>query len=163
MARSQHPSRRAIRQASNLSEQLLRTLRESALWVFGAVTFVLWLALFSYDASDPGFTQASGNGEINNAVGRVGALVADLLFNLFGRPAYLFTVMVFYLGWMIFREQKTRQVLTRADYSFRVGGFLATLITSCALASLHFSPVGFRETAGGIVGQVVGGSLESLL
>ncbi|MCH8302338.1 MAG: DNA translocase FtsK 4TM domain-containing protein [Proteobacteria bacterium] len=163
MARSQHPSRRAIRQASNLSEQLLRTLRESALWVFGALTFVLWLALFSYDASDPGFTQASGNGEINNAVGRVGALVADLLFNLFGRPAYLFTVMVFYFGWMIFREQKTRQVLTRADYSFRVGGFLATLVTSCALASLHFSPVGFRETAGGIVGQVVGGSLESLL
>jgi len=141
----------------------MRTLRESALWVFGALTFVLWLALFSYDASDPGFTQASGTGEINNAVGQVGALVADLLFNLFGRPAYLFTVMVFYFGWMIFREQKSRQVLTRADYSFRVGGFLATLVTSCALASLHFSPVGFRETAGGIVGQVVGGNLESLL
>ena len=163
MARSQHPSRRSTSQASNLSEQLIRTLRESALWVFGALTFVLWLALFSYDASDPGFTQASGTGEINNAVGQVGALVADLLFNLFGRPAYLFTVMVFYFGWMIFREQKSRQVLTRADYSFRVGGFLATLVTSCALASLHFSPVGFRETAGGIVGQVVGGNLESLL
>ncbi len=163
MARSQHPSRRSTSQASNLSEQLMRTLRESALWVFGALTFVLWLALFSYDASDPGFTQASGTGEINNAVGQVGALVADLLFNLFGRPAYLFTVMVFYFGWMIFREQKSRQVLTRADYSFRVGGFLATLVTSCALASLHFSPVGFRETAGGIVGQVVGGNLESLL
>ena len=124
---------------------------------------VLWLALFTYDASDPGFTQASGTGDINNAIGRIGALIADLLFNLFGRPAYLFTVMVFYLGWMIFREQKTRQELTRADYSFRVGGFLATLITSCALASLHFSPVGFRETAGGIVGQVVGGSLESMM
>jgi len=124
---------------------------------------VLWLALFTYDASDPGFTQASGTGEINNAIGRIGALIADLLFNLFGRPAYLFTVMVFYLGWMIFREQKTRQELTRADYSFRVGGFLATLVTSCALASLHFSPVGFRETAGGIVGQVVGGSLESMM
>jgi S-DNA-T family DNA segregation ATPase FtsK/SpoIIIE len=138
-------------------------LRESALWVFGALAFVLWLALFSYDASDPGFSQASGTGEINNAVGRVGALVADLLFNLFGRPAYLFTVMVSYFGWVIFREEKTREELTRADYIFRVGGFLAMLVTSCALASLHFSPVGFRETAGGIVGQVIGGSLESLM
>ena len=90
----------------------------------------------------------------------MGALIADLLFNLFGRPAYLFTVMVFYFGWMIFREQKTpHQEFTRADYTLRFIGFLATLISSCALATLHFSPVGFRETAGGIIGQVVGNGL----
>jgi S-DNA-T family DNA segregation ATPase FtsK/SpoIIIE len=163
MARSQHSTRRSAGHNSNLSEQLIATLRESALWVFGALAFVLWLALFSYDPGDPGFSQASGSGEINNAVGRVGALIADLLFHLFGRPAYLFTIMVFYFGWMIFREQRTRQELTKLDYGIRVGGFLATLITSCALASLHFSPVGFRATAGGIVGQLVGGGLESMM
>ena len=163
MARSQHSTRRSAGHNSNLSEQLIATLRESALWVFGALAFVLWLALFSYDPGDPGFSQASGSGEINNAVGRVGALIADLLFHLFGRPAYLFTIMVFYFGWMIFREQRTRQELTKLDYGIRVGGFLATLITCCALASLHFSPVGFRATAGGIVGQLVGGGLESMM
>ena len=163
MARSRHSSRRATGNASNLSEQLIATLRKSALWVFGALAFVLWLALFSYDPGDPGFSQASGSAEINNAIGRVGALIADLLFNLFGRPAYLFAVMVFYVGWMIFREQQTRRELTKLDYGIRVGGFLATLVTSCALASLHFSPIGFRETAGGIVGQVVGGTLESMM
>ena len=63
---------------------------------------------------DPGFSQAGGSAEINNGVGRFGALIADLLFNLFGRPAYLFTVMVFYFGWMIFREQKTSESFTRA-------------------------------------------------
>ena len=163
MARLRHPPRHSTRQAFRLSAQLTRTLRESALWILGALAFVLWLALFTYDAGDPGFTQASGSGDVNNAVGRVGALIADLLFNLFGLPAYLFTVMVFYFGWMIFREQETRQRLTRADYTFRVGGFLTTLITSCALASLHFSPLGLRETAGGVVGQVIGGNLESLM
>jgi S-DNA-T family DNA segregation ATPase FtsK/SpoIIIE len=86
-----------------------------------------------------------------------------LLFTLFGRPAYLFTLLVFYLGWMIFREQQTHKELTRADYTLRVGGFLATLITSCALATLHFSPVGFRETAGGVLGQIVGNNLESMM
>ncbi len=163
MARSRHAVRRQAGHGSRLSEQLAGTLRESALWVLGALAFMLWLALFSYDPGDPGFTQAGGNGDINNAVGRVGALVADLLFNLFGRPAYLFPLMVFYLGWMIFREQRTHQELSKADYGIRIAGFLATLITSCALASLHFSPAGFRETAGGIVGQVVGGVLESLM
>jgi S-DNA-T family DNA segregation ATPase FtsK/SpoIIIE len=49
------------------------------------------------------------------------------------------------------------------DFALRFGGFLATLVTSCALSTLHFSPAGFNETAGGIVGQVVGHSLESFM
>ncbi len=159
MARAQQPAR----PTSGLSDQVVRTLREGALWVFGALALILWVALFTYDPGDPGFSQAGGSGEIKNSVGRFGALIADFLFNFFGRPAYLFTVMVFYFGWMIFREQKTQQKLTRADFALRVGGFVATLVTSCALSSLHFSPIGFRETAGGIVGQVVGGGMQSVM
>ncbi len=159
MVRATHTGRSAAR----ISAQVVRSLREGALWVFGSLALILWVALFTYDAADPGFTQASGSGEINNAIGQAGALVADLLFNFFGRPAYLFTVMVFYLGWMIFREQKTQQPLTKADYALRIGGFIATLVTSCALATLHFSRIGFRETAGGIIGQVVGDGMESLM
>jgi S-DNA-T family DNA segregation ATPase FtsK/SpoIIIE len=151
------------RSAARISAQVLSSLREGALWVFGSLALILWVALFTYDPADPGFMQASGSGEVNNAIGRVGALIADLLFNFFGRPAYLFTVMVFYLGWMIFREQKTLEPLTKADYALRISGFLGTLITSCGLATLHFSPLGFRETAGGIIGQVVGGGMESLM
>lgn len=153
----------AARNGSALSDQVVRTLREGALYVFGAFALILWFALFTYDAGDPGFSQASSAGEIQNGVGRVGAHAADLLFNLFGRPAYLFVVMVFYFGWMIYREQRTQQMLTRADFALRFAGFLATLVTSCALATLHFSSVGFRETAGGIVGQLVGGSLQSVM
>ena len=48
------------------------------------------------------------------ASGRSVRCIADLLFNFFGRPAYLFTVMVFYLGWMLYREQKTQIELTAA-------------------------------------------------
>ncbi len=156
-------ARKSTQPASGLSAQVHRALREGALYVFGALAFILWFALFTYDPADPGFSQATAGTEIQNGVGRVGALVADLLFNFFGRPAYLFTVMVFYLGWMLYREQKTQQALTKMDFILRFGGFLATLVTSCALSTLHFSPVGFNETAGGIVGQVVGHSLESVM
>jgi S-DNA-T family DNA segregation ATPase FtsK/SpoIIIE len=162
MARARQTAKK-VKPANGLSAQVAKTLREGALWVFGALALILFFALFTYDPADPGFMQASGSGEINNGVGRVGALSADLLFTLFGRPAYLFTLLVFYLGWMIFREQQTHKELTRADYTLRVGGFLATLITSCALATLHFSPVGFRETAGGVLGQIVGNNLESMM
>jgi S-DNA-T family DNA segregation ATPase FtsK/SpoIIIE len=149
-------AKKSSQPASRLSAQVHRALREGALYVFGALAFILWFALFTYNPSDPGFSQATAAVEVHNGIGRVGALIADLLFNLFGRPAYLFTVMVFYLGWMLYREQKTQQALTKMDYALRLGGFLATLITSCGLSTLHFSPVGFNETAGGIVGQVVG-------
>ena len=156
-------ARKTIQPASRLSAQVHRALREGALYVFGALALILWFALFTYDPSDPGFSQATAAADVQNGVGRVGALIADLLFNLFGRPAYLFTVMVIYLGWMLYREQKTQQALTRMDYALRFGGFLATLITSCALSTLHFSDLGFNESAGGIVGQIVGESLQSVM
>ena len=159
MARTQQ----SVKAVTGLSTQVVRTLREGALWVFGALALILWVALFTYDPADPGFTQATSSNDVNNGVGRFGALIADLLFNMFGRPAYLFTLMVFYIGWMIFNEQKTQQPLTRADFALRTAGFVATLVISCALATLHFAPTGFRETAGGVVGQVVGGGMESVM
>jgi S-DNA-T family DNA segregation ATPase FtsK/SpoIIIE len=149
--------------SNGLSAQVTRALREGALYVFGALALILWYALFTYDASDPGPTQATSVTTVNNGVGWVGAWIADLLFYIFGRPGYLFTVMVFYLGWMLYREQKTKQVLTSMDYALRIGGFIATLITSCALATLHFSPGHFKQSAGGIVGEVVGRSLEGVM
>jgi S-DNA-T family DNA segregation ATPase FtsK/SpoIIIE len=159
MARAQ----KSIKTAQLISAQVSRALREGALYVFGALALILWYALVTYDSADPGFSQATGNTEINNGVGYVGALTSDLLFNFFGRPAYLFTVMVFYFGWMLYREQKTQQILTKTDYTLRISGFAATLVTSCALATLHFSPLGFNETAGGIIGQIVGLRLESVM
>ena len=149
--------------ASGLSTQVHRALRESALYVFGALALILWYALFTYDPSDPGPMQVTAAADIKNGVGQVGAYVANLLFSVFGRPAYLFTVMVFFLGWMLYREQKTQQALTKMDFALRFSGFLATLVTSCALSTLHFSSLGFPETAGGIVGRSVGGWLESVM
>ena len=156
-------TRTSAKPAVRLSAQVVNSLREGALWVFGSLALILWYALFTYDAADPGFSQASATGEVNNGVGRFGALIADVLFNFFGRPAYLFTVMVFYIGWMLYREQKTKQELTRADFALRFGGFIATLVSSCALATLHFSSYGFQETAGGIIGQIFGNGLKSVM
>jgi S-DNA-T family DNA segregation ATPase FtsK/SpoIIIE len=156
-------ARNARQPETAVSEQVHRTLREGALYLFGALALILWYALFTYDPTDPGFSQATSGAQVQNGVGRVGALTADLLFNAFGRPAYLFTLMVFYLGWMLYREQKTQTALTRMDFILRGSGFLATLVTSCALSTLHFSPEGFNETAGGVVGQVVGYSLAEVM
>jgi len=82
-------------------------------------------------------------------VGEAGAVVIMFGFTL--------------LGWMIFREHKTTESFTRADFALRFGGFVVTLLTSCGLSTLHFSDAGFNETAGGIVGQIVGDNLAFLM
>lgn len=146
-----------------LSSQVNRALREGALYVFGALSLILWWALFTYNSGDPGLFQTTTSDTVHNGVGRVGAWMADLLFTGFGRPAYLFTVMVLFLGWMLYREQKTQIALTKLDFGLRFAGFVATLATSCALSTLHFSPLGFNETAGGIIGQALGGWLADLM
>ena len=133
------------------------------MYLFGALALILWYALFTYDPADPGPTQATTVTAIQNGVGRVGAWISDALFFTVGRPAYLFTVMVFFFGWMLYREEKTQIELTRLDFALRFSGFVATLVTSCALSTLHFSGAGFRSTAGGFIGQAVGESLESVM
>ena len=142
---------------------MAKTTREGALSVFVALSIILWFALFTYDSTDPTFSQAGGSGEINNGVGRFGALIAGLLFELFGRPAYLFTIVIFYFGWMIFRDRSRSEPFTRGDLALRSGGFLITLLSSSGLATLHFSAAGFNETAGGIIGQIVGPNLVLLM
>jgi len=159
MARAQ----KTVEPTAGLSFQVTRALREGALYVFGALALILWFALFTYDPSDPGFSQATSSQQVQNGVGPFGALIADVLFNFFGRPAYLFTIMVFYFGWMLYREQKTNTRFTSMDFGLRFAGFIAMLLTSCALATLHFSPFGFNETAGGIVGQIVGENLKAVM
>jgi S-DNA-T family DNA segregation ATPase FtsK/SpoIIIE len=146
-----------------LSSQVHRALREAALYVFGALALILWFALFTYNSADPGPFQTTSSDVVSNGIGRVGAWIADLLFTGFGRPAYLFTTMVFFLGWMLYREQKTQIELTKLDFGLRFAGFIATLVTSCALSTLHFSSLGFNGTAGGIIGQALGGWLEGLM
>jgi len=69
---------RVVKEPSKLSDNVVKTLREGALWVFIALALLLWFALFTYDPNDPGFTQVGGNAEIQNGIGRFGALIADL-------------------------------------------------------------------------------------
>ena len=69
---------------TRLSSQVRQTLREGALYVFGALALILWFALFTYEQGDPGPFNTTGSDQIGNGVGLVGAWIADLLFSAFG-------------------------------------------------------------------------------
>src|SRR5262245_15677392 len=88
-----------------LGKTMVRSLREGALWVFGALALILLVALVTYDKNDPSFITTGEAGPVNNLIGPVGAQVAGLLVLLFGRPAFLFPVMVGFAGWLLFAQR----------------------------------------------------------
>jgi len=149
--------------AALLGLPIFSALRESALWVFSALGAILFVALVSYDPGDPGFSFTGEAGPVNNAVGPVGAWLSDVFFLLFGRPAYLFPIMLVFAGWLVYRARHVDDTRTATDFGIRLGGFLLTLATSSGLATLHFEPQGLPNTAGGIIGDLVGTNLATAL
>ncbi len=146
-----------------LGTSIVRALRESALWVSFALAGLLFIALVTFDAADPGFTTTGEAGSVANEAGPVGAWLADVLYMLFGLPSYLFPIMLAFAGWLLFRAKYGREPVTRTTVLFRGAGFLLTLATSAGLATLHFAAPELRYTAGGILGDLVGNGLGAAL
>ena len=156
MARTETKSADA---AANVS----RGLRESALWIFGALALILFVALASYDPADPAFSSTGQPGPVTNLIGPFGAWLSDLFFVLFGAPAFLFPVMLAFAGWSIYQERRSRDPMDRRTMTLRGIGFVLALASSCGLATLHFSPAGWPNTAGGVLGSLVGNGLASAM
>jgi DNA segregation ATPase FtsK/SpoIIIE, S-DNA-T family len=144
------------------TQAVKKALRESSAILLAVLALVLLTALVSFHAQDPGFSY-SGNGDpVHNRIGWIGAWFADLLLFLFGRPAYLFPAMLGVAAWLISRARATESV-SRANTAVRVGGFVLVLAASSALATLHWSPGLLRQSAGGVLGQWIGGGMGSAL
>ncbi|MBH98086.1 MAG: cell division protein FtsK [Rhodospirillaceae bacterium] len=141
----------------------VRGLRESVLWVLIGLSIILFLALATYDPVDPAFSVSSDAQTINNRMGPAGAWFADLAYLLLGIPAYLLPMLVLGAGIHVFKGRKESTSMLRPVLLLRTGGFLLLLVTSCGLANLHFYVPVMRETAGGVIGQLIGGSFAQLL
>ena len=100
------------------------------LWIALALFGVFSLATFS--AADPSINTASASGEIRNWIGVVGALAADLFYQLFGVAAFLFPAGLAWLGWLRFRS------IAVADPRAKVAG--AMLLVLSLMAALALVP-----------------------
>ncbi len=141
-----------------------RGLRESAVLAIGVIALVLFFALVSYHREDPAFSSTGGaEHAVGNLIGPFGAWLSDILFFLFGRPAYLFPIMLGVACFVMFRQRDDEEGRTRVNTAIRIGGFTLMLLASCGLATLHSDAGTLRETAGGVVGQFIGSGLAANL
>jgi len=146
-----------------ISAAVVRGLRESAAIALGVVALVLLVALLSFDPRDSGPNFIGSDELVRNRVGPFGAWCSDALYFLFGRPALLLPVMLIYAAVRTARAARGGAMHSRLNLALRLGGFLVLLITSCALATLHWEAGVLRQSAGGVVGMATGNSLSEAL
>ena len=159
MAQAKIKSRSSIQDQKQIfAEHINQRLREAGMLISFAVASYILVALYSYDSQDAAWSHSGTSSEIQNFGGITGAWIADLSFYLFGFLAFLLPVMIFYNGIILV---KTRDSSAEERYQMLVirwSGFIVTLISGCALASLHFGvdTAAMPAEAGGILGQITG-------
>ena len=119
---------------------MARGLRESALWIFGALALILFVALVSYDRADPAFSSTGQPGPVTNLIGPFGAWLSDLFFVLFGGaglPVPDHARLRRLTAVPRARQPASRSTAARA--ALRGLGFVLALASSCGLATLHFA------------------------
>ena len=156
MAESSAQARNGARFTATVS----RGLRESAVIAIAIAALVLLVALASYSPDDPGFSFTGSAAPVHNRIGVIGAWLADVLFFLFGRPAFLFPLMLGLAGWGLQRRILSESP-SRANTLVRIAGFLLVLVASCALTTLHWQAGVLRQSAGGVVGTLFGDGLAA--
>jgi S-DNA-T family DNA segregation ATPase FtsK/SpoIIIE len=152
----EEPSAKRSKVKPKLSAAVARSLREGTLWVLTALALILLLALLTYHPRDPAFADTGEPGPVGNWMGPVGAWIAGFFLFLFGRPAYLFPLMLAYAGWLVHKDATLPDARSRINTLLRAAGFVLTLLSSCGLATLHWSDAGLPNTAGGVLGVLSG-------
>ncbi len=132
-------------------------LREGAFIGVSAVCAYLLLALFSYSASDPGWSATGSGGSLSNAGGPTGAWVADVFFSLVGYAAYLFPVLLAYRALIILLERHQSKRFDWTMFGIRALGLVLVMIAGTTLAAMNDQGgSGLPQGAGGILGQAIG-------
>lgn len=127
--------------------------------------FVL-LSLFTYQLSDPGWSHASRSGaNIANSAGTVGAYMADALYFAFGYFAFLVPIGFAYFAGAILKDFRAFKAIDKSVLMLRSVGFIMMIAGGCGLLSLEpqIQPLDSIHSAGGIIGQAVGGGWYQML
>lgn len=145
-------------------QQLHYRLKEGALIAVGALCLYLWMALLTYDTSDPGFSHTATVDQVQNAAGRAGAYFADILFMVLGYFAYIFPLLLAVKTWQIFRERHQPWDWSGWLFSWRLIGLVFLVLSGAALAHIHFHPpASLPFSAGGALGESLGDLARNLL
>ena len=141
--------------ARHVGVRLQGAARETVVIVLLALCIFLLLALFSYSASDPGWSYRGPETDVSNWMGALGAWLSDVFYSLLGASALWLPAMLGFAAWWLMRSRQVRFELDMLALAVRVAGFFMLVLGTTVLGALHFYnpesvlPYG----SGGILGE----------
>lgn len=137
-------------------------IQEAGVIIFIALAIVCAIALFSFNPSDPSWSQSSWQGHVENAAGSFGAMVSDGLFFLFGWIAYLVPLMLAGIGYLLFWRPTPIRELSFFNAGLRLIGCILAIISATALASVNFNNF-YYFSSGGLIGDLSSAVMDKAL
>ena len=128
--------------------------------VLFSLSLILFISLFSYDPNDPGFN-TTGNKEISNFIGLIGAYFSSTSFVFFGVASYFIPLLFISFAVSVIQGKETKT--SKEILVFKLIAFILILISTCTVSSIHFLIEWMPEGSGGILGLVIASSLMQLL
>ncbi len=155
----------ARKQTSAPNTRRQRLWRDLALIAIAPLLLYLLASLFTYSPEDPSWSQAGNlTAPIHNMGGRVGAWLADMLLYLCGYVAFLLPIMLGVVSWIaLFGMDTDGDGEADLGPALRLVGMVGFLISATGLLYMRgFSAADFSAGPGGILGTLVGRSLNTL-
>ena len=128
--------------------------------VLFSLSLILFISLFTFDPSDPGFN-SSGNEDINNYIGLIGAYFSSISFVFFGISSYFIPLFFMSFGVSVIQGKETKT--SKEILIVKLVGFVLILISTCTISSIHFLIEWLPEGSGGILGLVTASAFIQLL
>jgi S-DNA-T family DNA segregation ATPase FtsK/SpoIIIE len=112
-----------------------------------AFSLYIFIALISYDSSDPGFFYKTSSVTVNNLGGPLGANISDFLFTIFGLGSYLILVIgvIWALQTIFFSDPYNSKI----KITVRVVSSIILLISFCSILEYYFF-----NNSGGYLGKI---------
>jgi S-DNA-T family DNA segregation ATPase FtsK/SpoIIIE len=148
-----------------LPAKLAGLLREAKWLALVAAAGYLLLILLTHQASDPGWSRSATAAVVQNAGGRVGAWLSDVLLSLFGWSAFWWAGLCLYAVARGYRRLEAAAPAEPRPLWVSILGFGLLLVASAALESLRLHGFGrnLPQEAGGIIGTVLAQLSSGLL
>lgn len=141
--------RRTIQTTSKIGHHPLKQRwREGCLIICCGLALFFLIALVTYHPTDT-------TRHLTNAGGRVGFILAKIVFFLFGYLAYLFPPMLVYVAWLGLKHHEATAETHWHSPRLRGLGFVLALSASCGVASLHGTSTLLAMSAGGVLGKTI--------
>ncbi len=155
----------AVPRTAPLPAKLANLLREAKWLALVAVAVYLLLILATFNKGDPGWSHTATGALTQNAGGKLGAWLADLMLYLTGLSSYWWVLLCLYVVVWGYRRLDGSPLIDPRPLVFALVGFFVLLVASASLEALrlHSLQAELPLRPGGVIGDVVGNFTSGLV